>query len=341
MSDTIPQRSLPTPSALPEQAQASPVALRPVPPAGEPRGLSLADLLAVIAGISIALAIMPTDVRRLLDTSVWQNERSPQPQANLLMAFQLGSWLVVVLGVATSLAVAWRLVRYRRFPWAGEWVALLLLLVSALVNVKRWVHLPIRRSYRQIGAGRPLPEWLMEGTDRLPDFPWALGGVVVCLLGIGLLTLMRRAHPLFRTCWIVALLIVYVALPAQYGMRTGSIYQVPLWNRVSWQEFEVLSVPVLTDGPTWLPVAVGVGFLLRAPRNRSLGRWCWTEWAGPAMLLATLLLYALLWRHRDMRFPGWQVLLVALAAGIGLSWPLEWYWRRWCSEPDWLHDQAE
>ena len=301
----------------------------------EPRSFTIADLLAIVAGISLSLALAPEDVRRLFDPAVWDSDRLPQAQSILLMTYLLGSWVVVCLCSAMVPAVIWRCVRYRRMPCAGEWLVILLLLVSPLVQVDRLFYVPLDWFYRQLDPKHPIAGWLAASSARQPVAGLMVAGGLMCLAGVALLQTTRKMHPLLKSGWIVFLLVLYLALPARYQeWEIHSSHYVPLWNAESWREFEFLRVAVLNHAPTWLPVTVAVGFVLQTFFRRSVRSWRWTEWAGPVMLLGTAALSALLLRHQDIPRPDWKWMLATLAFGIALSWPIGWCWRRWWSDLD-------
>jgi len=310
----------------------------------EPRGLTLADLLAGVGGLSFALAAMPADVRRLLDPAVWDVDRLPLPQSRLLLVYLLGSWLVVAMGSAVGAAIAWRCARYRRLPAAGEWLAVLLVLVSPLVRVERLVDGAVSRLHRYFDPFASALGWSQgEYSDSLAN-GLIVGGITICLLGASLLTALRRSPPLFKAAWMTALAAVYVALSGRYFAPPGhNEYQIPLWNAESWREFEFLTLRVPNEPASWFLVAVPIGLVLRRlfSQGRTWGRW--TEWIGVVMLLGTAALYAVVLRHPDVGLPGWKWLLAALAIGMSTAWPIDWCrrrrWRRG-NEGPWQGNQA-
>lgn len=300
----------------------------------EPRGLTLADLLALLAGISIVLAGMPDDVRELFDVEVWQRDRFPDPRARALLVFRLGTWLAGGVCCAILPAVVWRQVRYRRMPYPGEWLAATLILALPLSNVKSLIHWPLERICRLLGITSPFAtdDYSMAQLDNRPAVAVAVGGLVFCLAGLLLLPKVRRAPPALKTLWIALLAVVFAALVAPGGSHFifDGIVDVPMWNRISWQEFQTIAVDVRLSEPLFLPVAVAAGFVGRGWWNGPRRRRCWTEWTGIVMLVTSISLYLLVMTHSRVDGPDGPRLLVLVGMTFGLSLPIGWSWNRWC-----------
>ena len=294
----------------------------------EPRSMTLADLLALFAGLSVALASVPENVRPLLAPANWASDRLPDTSSVFLMVYLLGSWIVVALGAATTAAIVGRVVRYRRMPLAGEWLVIALILVSPLISSERLILAPLEFLDRSLLAAYPLRRWMGDPTSGgafAITLGW-LGGLVLAMWAA------RGRHPLVKFALIAGILILYLAIPAQFaGWRVGNDFHIPMWNDTSWREFEVLSVTVPTFTPHWLPAAVAMGFVVSRANLRQIKHWRWTEWAGPVMLLGILLLHVWLFWDPDDRVRQWVWMLAILPIGMPLAWPLGWCWNRWWS----------
>ncbi|MDB5349498.1 MAG: hypothetical protein JWN86_745 [Planctomycetota bacterium] len=89
--------------------------------ASEPRGMDLLDLIILTAGAAGALALArawPTVEMFILEDTVI----TPRPYRRIELGFRSS----ILAGFAVAVAAARRLVRYRRLPRLGEWLASLL-----------------------------------------------------------------------------------------------------------------------------------------------------------------------------------------------------------------------
>src|SRR4051794_40699251 len=89
----------------------------------EPRSMTLVDVMALSAGVALALAVS-FGGRQIFGGFTYA---IPEPWVLLVI---LLAWVFWLGAMSISLVVAARLVRYRRFPRPAEWLAILIGLIG-------------------------------------------------------------------------------------------------------------------------------------------------------------------------------------------------------------------
>jgi hypothetical protein len=296
--------------------------------ASEPRGWTVTDLLAAVAGLSFVLGTIPDELRDWFSIDAWDIARFPDGSARIWLLFALGLWGVYAVGIATSMAIGCRLVHYRRMPSPGEWLVVTLLFALPLPSV--WWLRDRLMIWLLVDTGLTsrFELGILDGPSGAPTWKLVLAGAGVVVVGLMLLPRWRRAPPVCKTVFLITLLMVFTALPGRYGWPLmASVNFVPVWNDVPWQEFDVTTVDATVHGLTVLPVALAAAFAARGWFAGSKSRRRWTNWIGPVMLVAVIVLYCVLGCYDRMGFADSPLLVLMVAVSLLLSWPVAWCWR--------------
>jgi hypothetical protein len=239
----------------------------------EPRSMTLADVLAIVAGVGISLAIPPVSgfPPPLIPISPW------------FIVAALVVWLLSAVALAISSAVLVRLAAYNRPARPAEWLAILL----GLLLVQRALPNPDNVINWAFGQ-----EWLSKSFALCR---WIVGGIglLAFLVGITVLVAMRRV----MSHWAKTPLLAALALVLLWGPLDVFVREAP-WLLPSWPE----------ERPKWLfwayvegrryAAMLPLGLLFGVPATAALARWVrrgsrrwlWTEWLGlgAALLLVSL-----------------------------------------------------
>jgi hypothetical protein len=244
----------------------------------DPRSLTLADMMSIIAGAAVGVALLGTG-RFALPVAPYL-----PPLPLWFPILLLCSWCLLTLGASTSFAVIGRQMAFRRPAFAAEWLSILLALslfketvpsVDGLVN--RWFPYPwVSTAFGQC-------EWILAGA-----------GLFVALLGILVLAWGHRVcAPWAKTVLLAASLFLLLWLPLEVLARDGSVLfpappeRAPRWIIALATEIRV-SIGRL---PTGLVYAIpAVATLLQWKARGAAGR-KWTEWPGPVVALLLGLFY--------------------------------------------------
>lgn len=274
----------------------------------EPRGLTIADLLALTVGFSWAFAMHgPMNFRHM--EYAWSGF-SPWV-ASLLSVESVAD--LVPIGVLPALL--WRQVRYRRMPFPAEWLAIVLAVGAGaafpfliLVSLLEW-------SFEVTGIKDILPLYAMRGMSGAPGPLVAAWGLLFLISGAVLLSMFRRFPPICRTVWICGLLGVYQAIC------------VPYWRvNAHWIGQSDLLHYIVIFTSIHLPMAIAA---MSVVRQRIVNRdrpWIWTE-SVTAFVFMVGLGSGLIARFEAR----WFLLAHAtvLLMGLGLSIVTERLWRRY------------
>lgn len=295
----------------------------------EPRGLTLADLLALLAGISLALATMPPDVRGLFSPSAWRAERFPVSDDRLLLVFLLGMWVIGALGIAATCAVAVRVAIYRRMPAVGEWWTIVLLLSLPIVSIQVFNERLLTWLLVETGLTTRFELGLLDGPCGVPSAGPVLAALAVIAAGLALLGWLRRLPPVLKTAYLLALLWLFAALPARYWRLLESNNAVPVWNEVSWQEFRVIVFTIVLYGPMTFLAGLFAACYASDRYRRRPAAMRWTENVAPAMAILAVGFFGLWYAAGRVGYS--PELALALAAGAVCHWPARWFWNRYWS----------
>jgi hypothetical protein len=247
-------------------------------------------------------------------------------------------WVFWVGAASTSIVVAARLARYRRFPRPAEWLAILMSLMGQQATGPLQ---PIDVLTRM------LPFGMVGALDTFSSWRWTTAGLAtaVVALGLGLLRLFRRFLPPWaRTAWLVVLAYLALAGPiytiGSYGVDSLAPSSALGPGRLA--IFQRLACQLVATTPLALMIGIpAVATLIERVRRV---RWRWTEWAcTSATILIALSLSTLYLGNSPFPSSGWAAewgLVGAWLVGVGiLSWAildrLGPAWSRW------LGDQAE
>jgi len=226
--------------------------------------MTIADMLAVVAGVGIAITCPLSPLASYL----------PYAQIPVLSLIIVASiWFSLALALATSLAVVLRQVNYRRMAYPAEWVAILLgltMLKPALPNLDNVVNQAFRSDWLSTSFG--LCRWIVSGA-----------GMIVFLAGFVVLGVLRRVLP----HWLKTLVLATMALAMLWGpidvfSREAPPY-APSWTglRPKWVYWVyVESRQYAARLPLGLLFGVPVTAAMVQWRGRGSRRWVWTEWIG-------------------------------------------------------------
>jgi hypothetical protein len=240
----------------------------------EPRSMTLADLLVIVAGVGISFTIPPIS-------------GFPPPFIPISPGFIIAAlvdWSLLAAGLTTSLVILVRLMAYRRPARPAEWLAILVALLLVLRTVPD-LDTVVNRAF-----GR---EWL---SNSLGTCRWIVGGIGLAafLVGIMVLVAMRRVMPHWaRTLVLAALALVLLWGPLDVFSREAP-WLLPSWTEgrpewLFWASVEGRRYAAM------LPLGLLFGVPARAAlarwERRGTRRWIWTEGLG----LGTALLLGSLW----------------------------------------------
>lgn len=284
----------------------------------EPRRMTLADLVVIVAGVALVLAIPSR-------ASGWPLFFAPPPL--LYLVVMGGQRLVAGFGLVLALVVLFRRGRYGGPVRPAEWFALGLAssgLVDAVPNLDDAVnayYVAAGSTALDFGVAR----WLLSAPAAV--------GVVLIVAGLGLLR--RRTRDGSRVASALTVVGIVVGLflwfwgPCQAARLQLAELLVPdlsgdpsSWG---WRLPAVQAIrEVVANGPTaltWGLLAAATVRSWRADRGGRARAWVWTERAAFAdAVAAALLLLTAVGLHGPADFVR-GVSWVATVAGVGLvSW---------------------
>ncbi len=243
----------------------------------EPRWVTLADTMAIVAGFGVAIAVRP--VLNLPPPSMG----IVVPIGYFVVWWSIG--LLLTTALATAFAVVVRQMMFRRPALPAEWVAVLLgLLVfrEALPNlddlVNRWF--PHEWMSRSFGLCR----WIVGAV-----------GALVFLLGLAVLGLLCRVLPhtlktMILAASILALLwgpIQVFSIEVPWLIPSPPVESTPAGIFWAWLEIR----KYLGDLPLGLLFGIPATAALMGWRARMAKGRLWTEWPGPGIGLVLILLW--------------------------------------------------
>jgi hypothetical protein len=239
--------------------------MNPQPPT-EPRWMSLADLMVVVAGCAIGYSLNPFIPGWTRPIDVYGT--GSFEYASL---FWTARGPLLILGFAIAAAIVLRRARYGGTPRRAEWPALVL--AAALVSTAVLDH-----AYALRRTGPP------GSSDWRPDhWPWAAAWSLSALAGLVLLVAFRRRIP----CWVRALALASLATmwlcgPAHvyFKQATGAPPQT-VGSTATWP-FQLRWSGWLDCGrwPELLLFGVAIAAALSDRKRPGRCVWAWTEWAG-------------------------------------------------------------
>ena len=276
----------------------------------EPRGMTLADLMVVVAGLAVGLVVQPV---RLETTRVLQ---ACGFYANVVK-YESVNWtaarFALPLALAVGAAVIARRTRFGGMPRPAEWlglVVLLLLLDPVVPNDQHTTGPFVTRQHDYVNVnGARVPTKYVRSAVLIDTAPvrslrvTAQETALVAGLALAIvwLSARRRLPPLARTLLLLGLAWAWLRLPVR--LNPAEIVDF----RYSW-----LTIPTPPVPAGWSPRA----FAWYLEARLALGRWFLGVWIAATAAAAVL---ALTRRgHRSARWTEWAA--VTLALGLGTAW---------------------
>ena len=240
----------------------------------EPRSMTLADIMVIVAGVGITLVVHPVSA-------------FPPPFAPISAWFivaALFAWFLWGVELATSLVILMRQGIYNRPARPAEWLAILVALLlaqRAIPNLDTVMDWTFRREWLSHSFG--LCRWIVGGL-----------GMVVVLVGIVAMVLMRRVMP----HWAKTLVLATLALVLLWGPLDVFSREAPSLLPSWTEEYPGWLFWAYLEGRQYAAM-LPEGLLFGIPATEALlervrpgsRRWIWTEWLG----LGTALLLGSFW----------------------------------------------
>jgi hypothetical protein len=242
------------------------------PARAEPRPMSLADMMVVVAGCAVAHTLRPFFLG-------WVNAGSVYGLTSFFyhsLYFTARRPLLIV-AFATAAAILVRQARYTRMPRPAEWSALVMaaaLLSEALIEYAydHWLAKPL---------GPPDPS--------IVTVRWAAAWTLPALACLTVLMVLRRRIPAWaRTLILIAVTAMLFCGPV-HGYFKGATGAPPRDTGASATWAFQLRWAAWTDGGRWpelLVFGIPIALALCDWKKPAGGRWIWTEWAGLGLGLA-------------------------------------------------------
>jgi hypothetical protein len=252
-------------------------------PRTEPRGISLTDLIVLVAGCAVGCTLQPLSPKSVPSGDVYGT--GFYGEYSLFGTIIRRPLLVIAFAIAATILV--RLARHGRMPRPAEWPTLVL--AAALVSTR-----VLDATYGLEVGGPPDKRSFWSPSE----WPWAAAWALAALATLIVLAALRRRMP----PWMRALVLASVAVMWLCGPAYVSWQSVPgeppqpvgataAWafqlrwsewaNRGKWPELILFGVPITA------------GLIDRARSGRRA--WTWTEWIG---LVLGLVFAACWWLDR-------------------------------------------
>ena len=281
----------------------------------EPKGITLSDLMVVVAGVAIGYALGPVSAEpsRLFIglgayTIIANQPYTPPTRPGFIAAF------------AVALAIVARRVRYGGWPRVGVWPSLV-----AAGHILGMVVL--FRAYATAFPGGNMTEQSVPPPDfpawRPDRWPWAVGWSLASLCLTASLVMLRHRSPgwlgaigitTVATMLICGPIHVFAMSGAFHGTMSNTTGTAPidLW----WNYFRNDTCRNLVLWPEWLlygvPTVAALSDLRRnGPRSR-----VWTEWASLAVMLVLAALWCLAYLIYSVPIGGVFTLANVMARGL-------------------------
>jgi len=231
--------------------------------------MTIADMLAVVAGVGIAITIRPIA------------GYVPYPQIPVWYLIVVASlwWFPLVLALATSLAVLLRQVNYNRMAHPAEWVAILLgllVLKTAMPSLDYVVNDGFGSEWLSTAFG--LCRWIVSGA-----------GMIVLLAGFVALGVLRRVLPR----WLKTLVLATMALAMLWGPIDVFAREAPSFAP-SWTGLRTKWFFWVYVESRQYAARLPLGLLFGVPATAAIiqrKRWVWTEWIGVGVGSILILLW--------------------------------------------------
>lgn len=296
----------------------------------EPRSMTAADIMALVAGVGLGIVLHPPKAGALAQPAALGGDPAIARQAFML------SLSVTFAVVAVAVVVIARLIRYDRRARPAEWLAILAAIVLASDRPDWQVDHAINVYFGKF----------RKANVSFATLRWAMAGLAtMTILGIfGVIRLESRALP----PWVKSLAVAWLAFLTLWGpIRVMGIngpdllapsggFGGGIGPATYWLTCQHLA---------WVPFGLVFGVPLIAAIDARVRRfpWAWTDWAGVTSFLVALLVAATL--RRGM-VPGLSV-LSAIEKGLDIAWVFgvsllsRWIlirsrpaWSRWFDTPE-------
>ena len=289
--------------------------------------MTMVDVMALSAGVALSIQFRPK-----IGAFPYA---MPDPRAMLVISV---AWLFWLGASSTSVVVAARLARYRRFPRPAEWLAILI----SLIGVQTMGPLlPIDMLIQS------LPFGMMGASDTFQSWRWTMAALAIPIvaMGLALFRLFRDVLPPWaRTALLVVLAYLTLAGPISAIWTDGVDLLAPSAGFGLGRLSMLYRLGCQLVATTPLALMIGIPAVAALIERVRRARWRWTEWAcTSASILTGLALTPLYKGHLPFPSVGgtaerFLILVWLLGVGILSRVILSCFGPTWSR---WLGDQTE
>jgi len=254
----------------------------------EPKGITLSDLMVVVAGVAIGYGLGPITMEPSISTIFLGAQ-----EIRFHFPYIPSNRPVYIAAFAISLAVLVRRARYGGWPRVGDWPALV-----AAAHLLSMVIL--FRAYELAFSGHGMNEWEGQPLWRPDQWPWAAIWSLAAVIGMVLLARLRNRLPgwagaigilLVATMFLCGPVHVFAENYDPFMLMDDTVNPSP--NDVRWHYLRTDGYLHLFLWPEWLLYGLPTMSAIFDLRRNGPRSWFWTEWASLAMMLALAAFYCL------------------------------------------------